>query len=123
MIRAAGIMLVSPQGRVLMLQRGPNCDWPGTWCFPGGKVEDGESDAEAAVRELFEETGYRVKEVGAELCIRCADDVYYVTFFQKCDEEFVPTLDDENVAWAWVRPQDALAHVQSPAQAAPPAAI
>jgi 8-oxo-dGTP pyrophosphatase MutT (NUDIX family) len=29
----------------------------GTWTTPGGKVEDGEGFEEAAVREIFEETG------------------------------------------------------------------
>ena len=31
------------------------------WVFPGGKVEPGESPAQAAVRECFEETGLRVR--------------------------------------------------------------
>ncbi len=30
------------------------------WCFPGGGVEPGETFAEAAVREAWEETGLRV---------------------------------------------------------------
>ncbi|MEZ4710652.1 MAG: NUDIX hydrolase [Caldilineaceae bacterium] len=30
-----------------------------SWSFPGGKIEDSESSAEAAKRELLEETGYR----------------------------------------------------------------
>lgn len=34
---------------------------PGFWCFPGGHVEAGEGFAEAAVREIQEETGYRVE--------------------------------------------------------------
>ena len=33
----------------------------GYWEFPGGKIESGESPAEAAVRECFEETGLRVR--------------------------------------------------------------
>lgn len=35
--------------------------------FPGGKVEPGESDADAATRELAEELGVTVTRVGAEL--------------------------------------------------------
>ena len=29
-----------------------------TWGFPKGKLEEGESDIDAAVRELYEETGF-----------------------------------------------------------------
>jgi ADP-ribose pyrophosphatase YjhB (NUDIX family) len=35
----------------------------GLWSIPGGRIEPGESDAEAVVREMIEETGLTV-EVG-----------------------------------------------------------
>lgn len=123
MMRAAGIILMSPQGRVLMLQRSPSSDHGSEWCFPGGGIEDGETAATAAIRECLEETGYAVETAGDELCTRVADDVHFTTFVRKVDDEFVPRLNDEHVAWAWVRPEDALAAVLTPAQAAPPAAI
>lgn len=31
-----------------------------TWGFPGGKIEAGESNESAVIREVYEETGYRV---------------------------------------------------------------
>ncbi len=31
------------------------------WCLPGGEVDNGESLAQAAVREAFEEVGYRIE--------------------------------------------------------------
>lgn len=35
----------------------PGVQFPGQWCFPGGKPERGESLAQALERELYEETG------------------------------------------------------------------
>lgn len=34
------------------------------WCFPGGGIQRGESPKKAVIREVFEETGLRVKVVG-----------------------------------------------------------
>ena len=51
MITAAGIMFRAPSGKVLMLRRSAGEDHAGQWSLPGGKVKDGESAANAAVRE------------------------------------------------------------------------
>lgn len=47
--------LVVQNGRVLSAQRSSSMPLPGYWEFPGGKVEEGESDQAALVRELREE--------------------------------------------------------------------
>ncbi|RIH86028.1 Diadenosine hexaphosphate hydrolase [Meiothermus luteus] len=57
----AGGVLFNPQGEVLLIR-----DCMGYWCFPKGHVEGGESLAEAALREVEEETGIRA-EIVAEL--------------------------------------------------------
>jgi 8-oxo-dGTP diphosphatase len=44
-------------GRVLACERGEPPEVAGRWEFPGGKVEPGESDHEALVRECAEELG------------------------------------------------------------------
>lgn len=44
-------------GRILVAQRAEESHLGGTWEFPGGKIRDGEDAAEAARRELLEETG------------------------------------------------------------------
>ena len=57
----AGI-LTDLQGRVLLAQRLPGTHLAGTWEFPGGKIEPGESAHEALARELHEELAI---EIGA----------------------------------------------------------
>jgi 8-oxo-dGTP diphosphatase len=52
----AAILDGTPPGcRVLATQRAEPPALAGLWEFPGGKVEDGESDVEALVREVREE--------------------------------------------------------------------
>ena len=47
-------------GRVLACQRADPPETAGRWEFPGGKVEPGEGEVEALVRECDEELGVRV---------------------------------------------------------------
>jgi 8-oxo-dGTP pyrophosphatase MutT (NUDIX family) len=57
-IRIAVVALRHPTGAVLLHLRHPTAAAePGQWALPGGHVETGETPAEAAVRELAEETG------------------------------------------------------------------
>jgi 8-oxo-dGTP diphosphatase len=53
-------------GRVLACARADPPEVAGRWEFPGGKVEPGETEIEALVRECVEELGVRV-EVGARV--------------------------------------------------------
>jgi ADP-ribose pyrophosphatase YjhB (NUDIX family) len=62
-IDCVGGIVTDHRGRFLLIRRGHEPD-RGRWSIPGGKVEPGESDAEATAREVLEETGLPV-EVGA----------------------------------------------------------
>ncbi|MBR3260464.1 MAG: CoA pyrophosphatase, partial [Firmicutes bacterium] len=53
------IPLIEEDGEVKLLfeVRSKDIRQPGDVCFPGGKIEEGESETEAALREMAEETG------------------------------------------------------------------
>lgn len=54
----------TPAGdQILLTRRQPNGILPNSWELPGGKLEDGESPATAAARELREETGLHALEL------------------------------------------------------------
>ena len=65
LVGVVGAALVR-DGRVLASRRTEPPHLAGLWEFPGGKVEDGESDVDALVRELREELRVEV-EVGDRL--------------------------------------------------------
>jgi len=50
-------IIFDEQKRVLLTRRTDN----GQWCLPGGAMDSGESAAEACERELWEETGLKVR--------------------------------------------------------------
>ena len=58
---AVGVVL-RDDGAVLIGQRPPGKPYAGWWEFPGGKLETGESVADALARELHEELGLDVIE-------------------------------------------------------------
>lgn len=56
-LNGATLILVAPSGKILGVTR------PGTdddWGLPGGKIEEGETPEQTALRECEEESGWRV---------------------------------------------------------------
>ena len=72
-----GVLAVALRANSVLLVQRANPPDQGLWGYPGGKVEPGETVAEAAVRELREETGLIASagpQLGAKDIIHYADD-------------------------------------------------
>lgn len=59
-VPCVGAIVIDESGRLLLVRRGHE-PGAGLWSIPGGRIEAGETDAEALVRELREETGLTVR--------------------------------------------------------------
>ncbi|GAA0802082.1 NUDIX hydrolase [Spirilliplanes yamanashiensis] len=60
LVVAVAVVVLDESGRVLLIRRSDN----GYWALPGGAQDLGESTAQAAIREVSEETGIDVEIVG-----------------------------------------------------------
>lgn len=117
---AASVILVrggTEALEVLLVQRTPKARFMGgVWVFPGGAVDAGEDEREAALRELREEAAVDVAEADAlvpfsrwitpaEISVRF-DTFFYVTALP---DDAEPAIDGaECVALGWFSPRQAL---------------
>jgi len=86
---AALILVAEDTGRILMLQRALEDGDPasGKWEFPGGKLEEGETPDEAAIREWSEETGIAILPTGHFAGSWTSPDGVFVGFIYKINNE------------------------------------
>ena len=59
-IPCVGAIITDAAGRLLLIKRGHE-PGRGLWSIPGGRVEAGETDEQALIREVREETGLAVR--------------------------------------------------------------
>ena len=104
------------EGRLLLVRRGHG-PAAGEWSIPGGRVEAGETLAEAVVRELLEETGVEgVCDRMVGLVERIGDDGHFVIVDYSVTvligpDEADPVAGGDAAEAAWV-PLDDVAHLQ-----------
>jgi 8-oxo-dGTP diphosphatase len=110
-VPCVGGLVYDEHGRLLLIRRA-NEPGRGRWSIPGGRVEAGETDAQAVVREMAEETGltvhvrervgqvrrgpyviadYRCTVAGGEL--RAGDDASDARWCSAADLEVLPLVD------------------------------
>jgi ADP-ribose pyrophosphatase YjhB (NUDIX family) len=75
-----------------------------TWSIPGGGIEQNETLFDGISRECDEEMSFDVTELKLIPIQKFVNNNFvYHTFFCEVEEEFIPTLNDEHVGYAWVK--------------------
>lgn len=125
-----GVMLVNADGRVFV---GERIDTPDAWQMPQGGIDDGEDPQEAALRELWEETGVHPDHVSVEgqtvdwLTYDLPDhllgkvwkgkyrgqkQLWFLLRFKGTDDKIVIDTDHPEFAqWKWSDPSDLVAEI------------
>jgi 8-oxo-dGTP pyrophosphatase MutT (NUDIX family) len=89
--QAARLILLDAQARVLLLNATDPADQtkPAWWELPGGGIHPGESSADAAHREAWEETGIKGIEVGPRVWVADNQFTFGGWFFDQTDHYHV----------------------------------
>jgi 8-oxo-dGTP diphosphatase len=107
-IPCVGAIVRDDEGRLLLIQRGHEPE-AGRWSLPGGRVEPGESDAQALAREMLEETGLIVTPgplVGAVERPGTGDTVLDIRDYAATVTGGTLAAGDDAAAARWVAPGD-----------------
>ncbi|MBT8456305.1 MAG: RNA pyrophosphohydrolase [Rhodobacteraceae bacterium] len=123
--RCVGVMLVNAAGKVFA---GERIDTPGAWQMPQGGIDPGETPGDAALRELWEETGIAAHHVTVEaetpewVCYDLPTDLvgkmwkgryrgqeqkWFLLRFHGADSDIdIATDHPEFSSWTWLDPGD-----------------
>ncbi|WP_329126786.1 NUDIX domain-containing protein [Streptomyces sp. NBC_01465] len=105
--REAIVAVVRRGERVLVIQRGPQARLPGYWAPLSGKLESGESQEEALVREVHEEVGLRVSPVAKVWESQTADGLFRLHWWTAEAEAGEVVMHPGEVSDArWVTPSE-----------------
>lgn len=116
-IPCVGAIVFDEDGRLLLVRRA-NPPAQGLWSIPGGRVEPGEGDEDAVVRELAEETGLAgtvVREVGTITRDAPSGGTYVIRdFLMQVASGLSPVAGDDASDAAWFTPDEVRAAPTSP---------
>jgi 8-oxo-dGTP diphosphatase len=102
-----GVAVIVIKDNKVLLGKRKNTHGAGTWAFPGGHLEFNESIEACARREVFEETGIRIKNLHRGPYTNDVfhdDDKHYVTLFVIADYDYgEPVVKEPQkcAQWLW----------------------
>lgn len=108
--------IIELNGKILLAQRDAQSDQAGLWEFPGGKVEAGEYQPQALIRELAEELS-----INATVAGYIASNQWTTSKHTICLHAWhIPHFSGEPVlhchsAFVWLTPQEAYHYPLAPA--------
>ena len=98
---------IERDGQYLITQRRPEAMLPLLWEFPSGKVEEGESDAEALKREIQERLGAEIEVAELSMFIKHEYETYALDFCVYRCTLVSPSVTAKAVHdWKWVTPAE-----------------
>ena len=103
LIRVVCAIILNEKGEIFIARRREDKKNPGEWEFPGGKMDEGENEAEALEREIKEELAVQIHcgeilgSVKAESGGRFFELIALVA---SCDEEIRSSTDHSE--WRWL---------------------
>lgn len=96
--RAGRVILLDNQDRLLLLQgHDPSLNSSHWWFTPGGGAEERESEMQAAIRELSEETGLLLQEVAGPIWTRHASFDFNGDHYEQREQFFFARVDSHDV--------------------------
>jgi 8-oxo-dGTP diphosphatase len=105
--RQAVVAVLLRGDRVLVVRRGPAVDRPGYWQPLSGKIEPGETQQEALVREVMEEVGLTVVPLAKVWESQTDDGTFRLHWWSaRADTGEVIPDPDEVAETRWITPEE-----------------
>jgi 8-oxo-dGTP diphosphatase len=102
-----GVGVIIIKDNKVLLGKRKNAHGEGSWCFPGGHLEFNEDIEDCAKREVFEETGIKIKNIKT---VTFTNDIFkeeekhYITLFlvAEYDSRKIRVMEPEKCEkWEW----------------------